>query len=182
MHRAAWLVDGQAQVIDAQPVALGVTIRCNAELQHLVRAVTNTGHNMGGREPRLLNFRKVVFRVAVQLKFTHFNQRIILVRPDLGEIKRIIVRLGRIRLWHDLYAETPFREIASLNRIIKVALVGLAIFTNRFGGVITGLGFDALFGLEVELHPEALILRIDERIGVRAIAVHMPVACRQATV
>jgi hypothetical protein len=40
----------------------------------------------------------------------------------------------------------------------------------------------ALPGLEMEFHPETLILRIDEGISVRAIAVHVAHGLREAAI
>src|SRR3546814_11081562 len=83
-------------------------------LQHAVRRKTNAGYDAGWRERRLFDFREVVFRVAVQFQHTDLDQRIVLVRPDLGQVDRIPA--GRFRegvslgLGHLLYAELPLRS------------------------------------------------------------------------
>lgn len=47
---------------------------------------------------RLLNLRKVVLRIAVEFKNTHFNQRILRMPPDLRNIERILIMILRLLL------------------------------------------------------------------------------------
>ena len=49
------------------------------------------GDDVARLERGLLHFREIVFRVAVQFQLADFVERIILVRPNLGQIKRIDV-------------------------------------------------------------------------------------------
>jgi hypothetical protein len=104
------------------------------------------------------------------------------VRPYLGEVERVVPVLADVALRHDLHREFPLREIAALDRLEQVALVGLAIIGDLLGGFGVGPVLDALHGLEVKLDPVALVLGIDERIGVRAEAVEVAIALRQAAV
>jgi hypothetical protein len=58
----------------------------------------------------------------------------------------------------------------------------LAIVRDSFGRLRIGPVLDSLHGLEVELHPVALVLGLDERVGVRAEAVDIAIALWQAAI
>lgn len=58
----------------------------------------------------------------------------------------------------------------------------LAVLGDHFGGLGVGQVLDALLGLEVELDPEALVVRIDETEGMAAETMDVPIALRQAAV
>ncbi len=58
----------------------------------------------------------------------------------------------------------------------------LAVVRDLRGALRVAPVLDALLGLEVELDPEALVLRIDERVGMRTEAVDMAIGLRQAAV
>ena len=45
------------------------------------------GTTFAGIERGLFHFREIVFGIAVQFEFAHFDERIVLVIPDLGQIK-----------------------------------------------------------------------------------------------
>ena len=83
-------VDRDQVVIHAESVALGIAVGKEPSLQHFVRRKTDAGHDVSRVEGRLLNLGKVVFRVAVQLVDAHLNQWIILVEPDLREVKGVV--------------------------------------------------------------------------------------------
>lgn len=83
---------------------------------------------------------------------------------------------------HDLHHQAPFGEIAPLDGLVRVALVGFAILTDQLGRLGISHVPDALHGLEVELDPVALASLIDEAERVRAEAVHVAQRRRQAAV
>ncbi|OPY90658.1 MAG: hypothetical protein A4E72_00541 [Syntrophus sp. PtaU1.Bin208] len=180
--RATGGVDGNRKVVDAEPVTLGVAIGEEAPLEHLVGREADAGNDMGRIEGRLLDLGKVVLRVLVQLEDPHLDEGIIPVIPDLGQIEGMIGTGVRIGLRHDLHVEGPTGEIALLDALIEVPLVGLPALAD--GGL--GLGIrqvlDPLLGLEVELDPEALVFGVDEAEGVAAETVHMTIGCGNAPV
>ena len=122
--------------------------------------MADAGHDVGGRERGLLDLGEIILRIAVELEDADLDQRIILVRPHLGEVERVVPVLVDIALRHDLHEELPFREIAALDRLEEIALMGLAVRGDdllrrfRIGPVL-----DSLHGLEVELHPVPLVRR-----------------------
>ena len=87
-----------------------------------------------------------------------------------------------VALRHDLHGELPFREIALLDRLEQIALMGLAVVGDLLGRLGVGPVLDALHGLEVEFDPVPLVLGVDERVGMRAEAVDIAIALRQAAV
>jgi hypothetical protein len=144
--------------------------------------MTDARDDIGWRQRRLLDFGEIILGIAVELQHADLDQGIILVRPHLGEVEGIVPMLVDVRLRHDLDGEFPLWEIAALDRLIEVALMRLAIvgdFLRRFG---IGPVLDALESLEVEFYPEPLVLRIDERVGVRAEAVDVAIALRQPAI
>jgi hypothetical protein len=61
-------------VVDAQAVALRITVGEEPALEHFVRRETDAWHHRGGVESRLLHVLEIVLRVAVQLEHTHLDQ------------------------------------------------------------------------------------------------------------
>jgi hypothetical protein len=107
-----------------------------------------------------------VRRVSVELPLAHLDERVVLVRPDLGEVEGVEAVVVRLCLGHHLDAELPLREVAVLDRVVEVALVRLAVVTDELGGLGVGEMLGALLGDVVELDPEALAGVVVERIGV----------------
>ena len=68
----------------------------DARLQHLVRRVADAGHDVGRRERRLLDLGEVVLGIAVEFHDTDVDQRIVGVRPDLGEVERVVPVLAGV--------------------------------------------------------------------------------------
>ena len=169
-------------VVDAQAIAMGVAVGEQTALEHLVRRETDTGHHVGRRESGLLDLGEVVVRVTVQLEEAHFDQRVVAVGPDLGQVERVVAIGGRFLLGHDLHVHLPAREVAFLDALVQVALRTLAVLGDHFGSLGVGQVLDALLGLEVELDPEALVVRIDEAEGMAAETMDVPIALRQAAV
>ena len=182
MHRAARRVDGQRLVVRAQAVAVGVGVREDPCLQHLVGAGANAGYQVAGRHGHLLDLGEVVLGVAVQLHHAHLDQRVVGVRPDLGQVEGVVGCLLGVSLGHDLDIQRPFRKFAALDGVEEILLVAFAGLADEGLGLFVGEGAMALLHLEVEFHPEAFALGIPETVGVAAVAVHEARAGRDAPV
>src|SRR6266478_9465774 len=115
--------------------------------------MTDAGHDVGGRKRGLLDFGKIILRIAVELEHADLDQRVILVRPYFRKVEGVVPVLADIALRHDLHRELPLREIAALDRLEQVTLMGLAVMRDLFGGLGIGPALDALHGLEVEFYP-----------------------------
>ena len=66
------------------------------------------------------NFCKIIKRVTIELKNTHFKWWVILMRPYFGEIEWMDGVMFGIFFRHDLYLNAPFRKIALPNCFMKV--------------------------------------------------------------
>src|SRR3546814_2377568 len=74
--------------VDAEAVALGVAVGEQPALQHLVGREADAGDDVGRREGCLLDFGKIVVRVAVELHDADLDGGILALRPYLGQVER----------------------------------------------------------------------------------------------
>ncbi len=104
------------------------------------------------------------------------------MRPDLGDVERVVRGLLGIGFRHDLDLHAPFREIAALDRFVQVVLGAFAVVGDDGGGFLVGPVLDALPCFQMELHPVTLIARTDQAERVAAVAVYVAEADRQAAI
>ena len=175
VERAARSVHGDRMVVDAEAVALGVAVGKEPALQHLVGRQADAGNDGGGIEGRLLDIGEIVLRIAVELQHADVDERKVPVRPDLGQIERIVGQLGGLGFGHDLDLHVPLREFARFDAVEQVALVAFAILGDDRFGLGVGEAFDALRRLEVELDPGPLARGVEQTEGMAAVAVHVAV-------
>ena len=158
-ERAFRRVDRDLVEVDAEPVALRVAIGEQARLQHLVRREADAGDDVRRRERRLLDFGEIVVRLAVELHHADLDQRILGLRPDLGQVERVVPVRLRLRFGHHLDEQRPAREVAGFDRAEEVAAVALAVLGDESLGFRVGQVLNALLRAEVEFDPDALIRR-----------------------
>ena len=162
-------------MVNAQTIALGIAVGKQPSLQHPVRREAHARYHVRRIHRDLLNLSEVVIRVAVKLQYPDFNQRIIAVRPDFGQIEGVVRDPAGFRFRHYLHVEGPAREIAFFNRLIEIALRTLAIFCYQaFRFIIHQVG-DPLLGFEVEFHPKTFIFSVNKAERVAAETVHMAI-------
>src|SRR5260370_2013293 len=65
--RALRFVDRQGIVVHTQTITVRIRIRNQSRLQHLVRRKTHARHNIAWFERGLLDFCKIILRIALQL-------------------------------------------------------------------------------------------------------------------
>ena len=85
-------IDGDLQVVGAEPVPVGVHVREEAALQHLIRARFDARHQVRRAEGDLLHLGKVVGRVAVEHQTPDRNQR------ELGLWPHLVVEIINIHI------------------------------------------------------------------------------------
>ena len=107
---------------------------------------------------------EIVVRIAVELQDADLDQRIVGVRPDLGQIERVVPVLADVGLGHDLHVHASTcgkspRSIASNRSPGRTSRVRPTMPRRLAVGPV----LDALLRLEVELHPVALAGCVDER-------------------
>src|SRR5690606_33711572 len=177
VDRATGRVYRDLVVVHTQTVALRIAVGEQTPLQHAIRREADAGHHVGRGEGSLLHILEVVVRIAVELHVAHLDQRVVLLRPDLGQIERMKAIGSSLFLGHDLHVHGPAREVTVLDRLVQVPLRAFAVIGHDGGCFRVGQILDALLGLEVELDPVALLVGTDEAVGVRTEQVHMTVAC-----
>jgi hypothetical protein len=119
----------------------------------------HAGNDVARREGSLLNFSKVILGITVKDHFADFDERVIIVRPDLCEIKWVDVKGFRVGFGHDLHANAPPGEVAVLDRLEEIALCVVRVFTAHRIGLFARKALDSLFGLEMPFHVEQFVLR-----------------------
>ena len=150
--------------------------------QHLVGREAHSGNHIRRLERCQFDLGEEVLRVAVQRPGADLDERVVLLRPDLGEVERIEAVLLRLVDRHDLDLERPARELAVLDRLVQILAVIVGITACQRVGLCLREELDALVGLEVVLDPEALTVGIDPLVGVRAESVHVPPRLRNAAI
>lgn len=73
-------------VVVTKTVTLGISVKKQPTLQHFIWRGSDAGDSISWNKGGLLHFSEKILRVAVQLHHTHFDQRVVLVRPNFGEI------------------------------------------------------------------------------------------------
>ncbi|MNL51068.1 hypothetical protein D3C87_1741360 [compost metagenome] len=96
--------------------------------------------------------------------------------PHFGEIKRIVRSVLGLLLSHHLNIESPFREILTLNGVVKIFLMTFTSTTDQLLGFIIGKILNALLSFKMKFHPDSLIGFVDQRISMRTKAMHMAIA------
>ncbi len=175
-------VDRDLLVVDPEPGPVRVGVGEPPRQQHLVRRQRDARHQVVRLERGLLDLGVVVGDVAVQGHGAHVDQRVVAVRPDLGQVERVEpVGLGVLER-HDLDLERPGRVVPALDVLIQVPLVVVGVHRGHLVGLVLGEELDALVGLEVVLDPVPLPGRVHPHVGVGGVAVHVPPGARDAAV
>src|SRR3546814_21030250 len=103
------------------------------------------------------------------------------MRPDLGQIEWVQVIRAGVFLGHDLYVDSPAREVFVFDGFEQVALRTFTIFADKFTGLGVGQVLDPLLSLEGEFDPETFVVGIDEAESMAAEKVHVAEARRDAS-
>src|SRR5690606_1325340 len=102
VHRTAWRVHRDLMVVDAQTVALRVTVGEQTALQHAVRREAGAPAHVGGWGAGLGDVRGGVGGVAMEVVVTPFDQRVVPRRADLGQVEPVEARARRLGFRHRL--------------------------------------------------------------------------------
>src|ERR1700746_3376457 len=108
-------VDRDVIEVNAEAVSLGVSIREQAALEHLVRREANSGNHIRRGAGGLLPLCEVVFRITIELHYANFDQWVVSLGPDFGHIKRIVLVCLCLFLCHYLDEERPTRKISTFD-------------------------------------------------------------------
>jgi hypothetical protein len=100
-------VDGDLVIVGTESVSVGVGVREDSALEHLISRELNTGDDMGWGECDLLNLGKVILRVSVKIEFSNRDQRIVAVGNNLGHIEDVKLVILTFLLRNELNIPCP---------------------------------------------------------------------------
>ena len=103
-------------------MSVGVGVREDSTLEHLVVGELNTWDNMGWGESTLLNLGKVILRVSVKIEFSNWDQRIVAVGDYLGHIEDVKLVILTCLLRDELDIPCPGGEVTLLNVLEQILL------------------------------------------------------------
>ena len=124
--------------VHAEAVSLGISIREQAALQHLVRREANSGDHIRRGEGSLFHLCEIVFRITIEFHDAHFNQRVVSLGPDFGDIERIVlVGPGLFLPSLPQMNSGPSRKITPVDCFQQIAAIALPIIRhNRSGSFV----------------------------------------------
>ncbi|MNO48221.1 hypothetical protein D3C76_385530 [compost metagenome] len=166
----------------AQPADLRVGVGEQPALQQRVVGEVDARHDMPRAEGYLLGFGKEVVRVAIEHHLAQQRHRHQLFGDDLGRVEQVKVILVFVSLGDDLHAQFPFRIVAGLDGLPKVAAVVVGVLARQLLRLIPQQRMHTLARLPVELDETGHALGVDQAEGVHAKALHHPQAARDGTV
>ncbi|OQC60855.1 MAG: hypothetical protein BWX50_01675 [Euryarchaeota archaeon ADurb.Bin009] len=169
-------------VVDAQAVALCVSVGKEAPLQHLIGREPDARHHGGRVESRLLHVLEVVLGVPVQLEHAHLDQGELTLVPDFGEVEGVVGHGLCLFFGHHLDVHRPAGEVALPDALEEVALMALAVFCDDRLGFLVGQVLDALPGLQVEFDPDAFVFRVDHAERVAPETMHVAIGERNPAI
>lgn len=100
-------VNGNLLIVSAESVSVSIGVREESSLEHLIGRGLNAWNNMGRSESRLLNLSEVVLRVLVEHNLANWNEWVILVRDNLGDIKNVVFVVLSLFLGNELNIPSP---------------------------------------------------------------------------
>lgn len=130
----------------------------------------------------LLNFGEVVAWIAIQHQFADLDQWELTVRPDLGQIKWIKLPLLGLLEGHHLDVHRPRGEVTLGNVVVQIPNRIVRILSFQLLRTSGWQILDTLICLVVELTIDRFTLGVHQFEGVRAVAVHLTIAVRGATI
>ena len=169
-------VDGDLVVVRSESVSVSVGVVHETALEHLVVGGFDAWDHVSGGKGGLLRLSVEVLWVLVEDELADLLERVIGMRPDLGDVIDIEAVLVGIGNWHDLGVPGPGWEVALLDVVEEVhGGIVLGCFAH-LGGLLTSEALDALVRLVVVLDEELFVLGVDPLEGVRSVSVHVSVA------
>lgn len=137
---------------------------------------------MRGSEGALLGLGVEVLRITVEHKLSHWSQGVVAVGPDL----RNVVNIKSVSICvcdrHDLDKPVPGGGASVQQGLVQVTGGEILVLHSLLGGFGVSEVLDPLCGLEVVLNQECLSFSIDPLEGMRAVAIHVTVPVRGASV
>src|SRR5712671_5703826 len=103
--------------VNTEAVSLGISVREQPALKHLVGREANSWNHIRRGEGGLLHLCEEVVRITIELHYANFDQRVVCLGPDFGQIKRIVLVCLCLFLCHYLDEQRPTRKISIVDRL-----------------------------------------------------------------
>jgi hypothetical protein len=175
-------VDGDLVVVGTQSVSVGVGVREDSALEHLVIGELNTWDNMGWGEGNLFNLGEVILRVSVKIEFSNRDQRIVAVRDYLGHIEDVKLVVLTFLLRDELDIPCPWGEVTLLNVLEQILLRKVLICGWHCSWFFGGKILDALVSFEVIFDIMNFALLVNPLVSVRAVSIQVSIAIRSTAI
>src|SRR5260221_1219758 len=124
-------VNRDVSEVNTEAVSLGICIREQAALEHLVRREANSGNHIRRGEGGLLHLGEVVFRITIELHYANFGQWVVSLGPDFVQIKRIVLVGLCLVLGHYLDEERRTRKISTFDCLQQISAMALPIVCHN---------------------------------------------------
>ena len=117
---SVWTIDWNLVEVRSESMSVGIWVREDSSLEHLIHWWFNTWNQVSRSESNLFCLREIVLWVSVKNHFTYWNQRVISLWPYLGHIENIKFIGLSILFWHNLHFQGPSSGTSILNMVIKI--------------------------------------------------------------
>lgn len=175
-------VDRNLEVVTTEAVTMGVWVREQPPLQHLVRASLNAWYQVRRAECNLLHVSKVVLGVLVQNQLADGNEGEVCVGPDFGEVEWIEGVVLRLLECHDLDVEGPAGELTLPDGVVQIADTVVRVISGKRPRSLRLDVLNLLVCFIMEFAVDWFSFVVDEFEGMRPIPVHVTVTVRNAAV
>mmetsp|Transcript_22526 Transcript_22526/g.44261 ORF Transcript_22526/g.44261 Transcript_22526/m.44261 type:complete len:467 (+) Transcript_22526:526-1926(+) len=169
-------------VVYSQSVPVCICVRVNSRLKHRVRGRADARHKVVRSKCSLLDLRKVIIGITIELHDTYLLEREVLVWPDLGKVKWVPLEVLGLLISHSLNMEVPLGVVAILDSKKEILRGPTGFLALKFRPLLLCKEFTTLLRLEVKLDPNTLALVIDHAKSVRAVSVVVTPAHRSTHV
>ena len=179
---SVWAVNGDVMVVGLEAVSMGIRVVDKSALEHLIVGGLDTWDEVAWGEGDLLSLGMEVVWVPVEGQLTDLLERVVGVRPDLGDVVDIESVFSGVSDRHDLDEPGPGWEVSVLDVVEEVHGGEVLGPHAHLSGLLVGEVLDALVGLEVVLDEVGLTLGVHPFEGVGSVSIHVSVSVWGSTV
>lgn len=175
-------VDWNLVVVCTKAVAMGDWIVQQATLKHLVHRGFNAWNQMRWSVCNLLSLGMEIFRISVEHNLADWFKRIVAMGPYFSHVVDIESVFVSVSKRHNLYEPVPSGSTAIQQCFVEVSGCKVLVLHTLLCSLCIREVFDTLSCLEVVLNQKWLSLCVDPLEGMGAVAIHVPVAVRSASI
>ena len=116
-----WTVDWDLFVVSTKSVSVGISITEKSALEHLVHRWLHAWNKVGWGKSRLFSFLEVVGDVLVENQSTDWDQWVVSLGNDLGDVEDVPFVLETIHFWNGLDVQIPFSSLSLVQMINQIS-------------------------------------------------------------